>query len=140
MSDPKKNIQSAVLFIDGECPVCNKFAEYVIRHDTANHFYFARLSAITENKKSILLVDGGKLYDRSTAILKTLTKLKGAGKLTYAGFIAPKFFRDFLYTKFAKNRLRFFKESETCSLDLRARLIEKEDLNEETLQLGIAYT
>lgn len=128
---------NAVLLFDGVCNLCNGFVQFVIRHDDQRYFRFAALQSEAGREMlqkahfsdytidTIVLVQNGKFYTRSTAALKILRHLDGFWPLAYAAIILPAFMRDFIYVLVAKNRYRFGKR-ESCMLptpELKARFL-----------------
>ena len=62
---------------------------------------------------TVLLIQGGQIHTYSTAALKTLILLgRFYAWLGRAGFIFPKFIRDWVYRGIAKNRYRWFGKKE----------------------------
>lgn len=116
--------QSIILF-DGVCNLCNAFIQFVIKRDQADQFIFASLQS-EEGKKileknnnantlySFILVENGKVYDRSTAVLRVSRKLKGLWPLLYGFIYLPKFIRDRVYNFIAKNRYQWFGRKNVC--------------------------
>ena len=75
---------------------------------------------------SILLVQGGRVYERSDAALRIARGLRGAWKLFYAFIVVPRPIRDVVYRFIARNRYRWFGKSESCRMptpELRARFL-----------------
>jgi len=68
----------------------------------------------TNDFDSIILVDNGKHYERSSAVLKIVKKFPGLWKLLYLFIIVPKPFRDFVYDIIADNRYKWFGKKESC--------------------------
>lgn len=130
--------RDAIILFDGVCNLCNAAVQFVIRKDNSNHFLFASLQS-QEGKKilaarnwptdamsTFLLVENGKIYDRSTAALKVASKLKGFWKLLYGFMIVPKFIRDAGYSVISKNRYRWFGKKDECMIptpELKARFL-----------------
>ena len=130
--------QHSIILFDGVCNLCNTAVQFVISHDTSNHFLFASFQS-EEGKKilaknnlpanemgSFILVENGKVYDRSTAVLKVLRKLKGLWRLMYSFIIVPKFIRDGLYQVISKNRYQWFGKKNECMIptpDLKAKFL-----------------
>ena len=118
----------AVLLFDGVCNLCNGFVQFVIRNDQKSYFKFAALQseagrAVLEDIHltnyafdTVVLVENGKYYTRSTAALRILRHLNGGWPLAYAAIILPAFFRDFIYAGLARNRYRWFGKQESCLL------------------------
>lgn len=65
---------------------------------------------------TLMLLEGGRLTTKSTAIIRIAKYLGGAGSLATVAFIVPRFIRDTLYDLVAKNRYRWFGKYDTCPL------------------------
>ena len=127
-----------IILFDGVCNLCSGSVQFVLKRDKKNLFRFAslqskpgqallnkfKLSANTFN--SFVLVEGDKIYTRSTAALRVAKDLKGWKWLHALRFI-PKFIRDGVYNLIAKNRYKWFGKKEECwvpSPELRSRFLE----------------
>lgn len=118
---------SIVLF-DGVCNFCNASVKFIIHRDPDNHFKFAslqsdyaknlfqQLNIDASSFDSIVLVEKGMTYIKSTAALKIARRLSGLWSLSYAFIIVPKFFRDFAYDILAKNRYKWFGRQDQCEI------------------------
>ncbi|MFC4210033.1 thiol-disulfide oxidoreductase DCC family protein [Pedobacter lithocola] len=115
-----------VIFFDGVCNLCNASVQFTIEHDKKNVFKFTALQGeyaktilpkfnIDSTKlNSILLVDGERVYTKSSAALRVAKKLNGLLPLLYTFIIIPKFIRDWVYDIIAKNRYKWFGKQESC--------------------------
>ncbi|HEY0770429.1 MAG TPA: DCC1-like thiol-disulfide oxidoreductase family protein, partial [Sphingobacteriaceae bacterium] len=65
---------------------------------------------------SILVLKGGRLYDRSDALIEIARDLPGIWKVFTVVRFLPKGFRDALYKLVANNRYRIFGKQESCML------------------------
>lgn len=132
--------QHSIILFDGVCNLCNDSVQFVIRRDSKNQFLFASLQSpegieilreynLPSNKmNSFFLVENGKLYDKSTAALKVLRKLKGPWHLFYAFIIVPKFIRDGAYSWIAKHRYQWFGRKDECMIptpELKAKFLNQ---------------
>ena len=110
---------SVVLF-DGVCNLCNGFVNFVIDRDPGHQFKFGSLQSqkakvlladhpapLTE-LSTVVLIEGSKVYTRSTAALRIVRKLKGGWPLLYAFIIIPGPFRDVIYNFVARKRYSWF--------------------------------
>ncbi|OSZ78759.1 hypothetical protein CAP35_11075 [Chitinophagaceae bacterium IBVUCB1] len=129
-----------VLYFDGVCKLCNASVQFVIRRDKQQQFRFASLqsaagAAIIHQYKaqyhtlpdSIILQQGGRLYTKSGAALRTLQLLGGVYKLAAIGFIFPRFIRDGVYNLIAGNRYKWFGKTDSCmvpSPDVQSRFLD----------------
>jgi predicted DCC family thiol-disulfide oxidoreductase YuxK len=127
-----------VILFDGVCNFCNAGINFIIRQDKKKVFRFAALQSEAGQKllkqhnlpiqgfESFILIDGGKVYQKSAAGLRVYGKLPWYWKWTQAFWIAPKFLRDAVYNFLAKNRYKWFGKKEECmvpSAELRSRFL-----------------
>ena len=132
--------QHSIILFDGVCNLCNGAVQFVIKRDNKNRFLFASLQSqegieilkeynLSSHKmNSFFLVDNGKVYERSTAALKVLNKLKGLWPLFYIFIIVPKFVRDGVYNWIAKNRYQWFGRKDECMIptpELKAKFLNQ---------------
>jgi len=115
-----------IIFFDGICNLCNGAVQFTIKRDHKNIFRFASLQSeyatekiapfniAPENLDSFILLENGKVYQRSTAALRVAKKLNGLWPLLYGFIIVPRFIRDAVYNYIAKNRYKWFGKQESC--------------------------
>ena len=125
------------MFYDGECGLCDRSVQALIRMDKGHRLRYATLQGETATRLlgaptgspegwSVMLLDEGRLYDRSTAAIRAAMRAGGVGRLFAAMLIVPRFVRDGVYRWIAKNRLRWFGGAEACmlpSMALRKRFL-----------------
>lgn len=128
---------SPVILFDGVCNLCNGSVLFIIKRDPQANFRFASLQSdfgqqqlLKFNRQatleSVLLIESGKLYDKSSAALKIASKLSGVWPLLSLFRIVPKSWRDGVYTWIARNRYRWFGKREACMIptpELKSRFI-----------------
>lgn len=131
---------SATILFDGVCNLCNGFVQFVIRRDTAGHFRFASLQSaagqalLAEHHltlgpvgpETVMLVQNGRVFTHSTAVLHIARQLGGGWALLYAFVVVPRFLRDAAYRFVARHRYQWFGQSEACMLptpELRQRFL-----------------
>lgn len=116
-----------IILFDGVCNFCNSSVQFIIKRDTKGLFKFSSLQSpigeqlLDENKipinlDSFIYLEGDKVYDRSTAVLKVCKGLKGLWKLLYVFIVVPKPIRDMVYSYFAKNRYKWFGKRDACMI------------------------
>lgn len=121
--------QPAVILFDGVCNLCNGFVQFVIRHDAAGRFRFTSLqseagqkllathgTAVAATPETVILVEAGRLYTHSTAVLRILRGLGGIWQLAYGGMLLPRALRDALYRFVARHRYQWFGQQDACLL------------------------
>lgn len=119
-------MQQAIIFFDGVCNLCNESVRFIIKHDRKNYFLFAALQSeaagellkdfgLNENgPDSIVLLEGGKAFTKSTAALRICKKLSFPLRLLYTFIVVPAFVRDSAYNFVAANRYKWFGKKDSC--------------------------
>ncbi len=119
------------MFYDGECGLCDRSVQALIRMDRGHRLRYATLQGETATRLlgtlegpsedwSVKLLDEGRLYDRSTAAIRAATRAGGVGRLFALGLIVPRPVRDAVYRWIARNRKRWFGGAEACLLPTAA--------------------
>ena len=118
----------AIILFDGVCNFCDSSVQFVLLRDKKAYFSFASLQSDfgqkklkehnlpTEEFNSFILIENGKLYQKSTAALRVSRKLKGAWKLLYSFIIVPPFIRNAVYDIISKNRYKWFGQKDECMI------------------------
>ncbi len=127
-----------IILFDGVCNFCNGSVNFIIERDRENYFQFAPLQSgigqklLAEHKidktvtDSVVLIENGEAYTRTTAVLRIARKLGGAWSLFYGFIIVPEFIRDFFYKLFAEYRYKLFGKTEACMMptpELRTKFL-----------------
>lgn len=120
-------MQHSIIFFDGVCNLCTGSVTFVIQRDKRDLFRFVPLQSplavqylaplgqpVTGTPGSIVLLENGKLYKRSSAALRIARKLNGGWPLLYGLIIIPAFIRDFVYDQIAVNRYRIWGKADSC--------------------------
>jgi predicted DCC family thiol-disulfide oxidoreductase YuxK len=123
-----------VVLYDGICGLCNRYLQFVIRHDRHARFRFAPLQGayatavlvrhglkIETDPTSIVLVESPgtpaeKIRVRSDAVLTVVSQLGGAWRLFGALRVVPRIFRDVVYDQVARVRYRIFGRLDACPI------------------------
>ena len=118
----------SVILFDGVCNLCNSSINFIIKNDKKKHFLFASLQSdaakeilLQHNSKnifmnSIILIEKGIVYEKSTAILKIVNNLPSLYKFLSIFIIVPTFIRDAIYMFISKNRYKWFGKKDSCIL------------------------
>ncbi|MFN6946448.1 MAG: thiol-disulfide oxidoreductase DCC family protein [Cytophagaceae bacterium] len=116
-----------IILFDGICNLCDGFVIFILQRDRMKRFKFLSLQSdraasvleeygLENQINSIVLIDNGKAYTKSTAALRIFKGLNKGWPLLYVLIIVPKPLRDFIYKFVAKNRYRWFGKKEACLL------------------------
>ena len=115
-----------VIVFDGVCNVCNASVNFVMARDPDRKFRFGTLQSeaaqqvlkelevSTEDFETFLLLEGDRVFTKSTAALRVVRQLGSLWPLLYALMIIPRPIRDAFYDAIARNRYHWMGKSETC--------------------------
>ncbi|WKS95491.1 thiol-disulfide oxidoreductase DCC family protein [Riemerella columbina] len=119
------------LFYDGDCGLCNRWVQWVLKYDKKDQFRFAALQSDFGQKflreRQLPTKDFNTLYlwkpndfylEKSDAVLEIARQLGGQFWLLYAGKVVPRVVRHWVYDAVAKARFRLAKP--TCLLPTAA--------------------
>ncbi len=127
-----------VVLFDGVCNLCNGSVRFIIKRDPDARFQFAPLqsdaaaSLIPSSPDrpalpdSVVLVEDGRLYVRSTAALRIARRLRFPWPLFWVFMIVPRPIRDFAYDVIAHHRYQWFGKRTACMVptkDIRDRFL-----------------
>jgi predicted DCC family thiol-disulfide oxidoreductase YuxK len=131
-----------IILFDGVCNLCNSSVQFIIRRDPHNVFRFASLQSEfaknilhrfnrVDTTDTIILIDQNKMMVRSDAALEIARHLSGVWPACYVMKVIPRFIRDYVYQRIAKNRYRWFGRADQCSVPTPAienRFIKDQNL------------
>jgi predicted DCC family thiol-disulfide oxidoreductase YuxK len=122
------------------CNLCNAVVAFVIPRDPRAHFRFAPLQSEAAARllrdagstgrlnETVVLVENGSLYVRSTAALRVARRLPFPWFLAWAFIAVPRPIRDWAYDVVARHRYRWFGKRDTCMVptpDIRGRFLDQ---------------
>lgn len=126
------------MLFDGLCNLCSGAVDFIIDRDPRAELRFAALQSDAarpllarcglpaEHPGSIVLVEDGRCYRRSTAALRIARRLTFPWPLLYALLLVPRPLRDAVYDWVARNRYGWFGKRDRCRTptpDLRSRFL-----------------
>ncbi|HBQ15574.1 MAG: DCC1-like thiol-disulfide oxidoreductase family protein [Sandaracinaceae bacterium] len=129
--------ESALLF-DAECVVCSGWVHFVLRWDRAGALRIGAVQSEAgralleyagldpDDVDTMLLIERGVPYAKSSAFLRAVRFFRFPMNLLSVGLIVPRFLRDWLYDRVAKNRYSLFGKKELCLIpapEERARFL-----------------
>lgn len=135
MNPTEKN---PIVLFDGICNYCNKWINFIIRHDKKGKFRFAPLQSeagkkllrqyeVGEKEESVVLIYNGKAHLRSGACFHICFHLGGLYSLLFAFIIVPEYIRDFYYDIIANNRYKWWGKRNSCMIpseEVKARFLQ----------------
>jgi predicted DCC family thiol-disulfide oxidoreductase YuxK len=129
--------QGIVLF-DGTCAFCERSVTFIATRDPGGYFRFgasqtpaaqallARFGETRESTRSIILIENGQLFRKSTAVLRIARRLPAPWAFAAVFLAVPRPLRDAAYAVVAAVRHRVAGRSNACEIPppaIRERLI-----------------
>ena len=116
-----------IILFDGVCNFCNASVQFIIERDPKAQFHFASLQSdvgqgllrdhnIPLDVQSIVLIENGQAFRKSTAALRIARRLSRGWPLLAAFMIIPPFIRNAVYDFIARNRYKWFGKQDSCML------------------------
>lgn len=117
-----------LLLFDGVCNFCNAGVNFVLRRDKKKRLFFASLQSETGQKvlkhfglprhdfDTFVLVEKGKIYERSTAALRVAKLLGGFWSVFWFFMLVPRPLRNAVYGLIARHRYKLFGRRDACMI------------------------
>lgn len=135
--DPPDRAHGVILF-DGTCAFCERSVVFIAKRDPQGYFRFgasqtpqaaallAPYGVTRDTARSIILIEGGQVYLRSTATLRIAARLPWPWSLARVLLAVPRPIRDAAYRVVAAIRHRVAGRSNACEIppkEIRKRMI-----------------
>ena len=129
---------NGVVLFDGTCAFCEGAVKFIAARDPHGYFKFgasqtpaaaellSQHQVSRESARSIILIEGGQIYLRSTATLRIARKLTWPWSMAAAFLYVPRPLRDAVYRVVAAIRHRIAGKSNACEIpppEIRQRMI-----------------
>jgi predicted DCC family thiol-disulfide oxidoreductase YuxK len=129
---------AGIILFDGTCAFCERSVRFIATRDPEGYFRFgasqapqaadllARFGVTRDSTRSIILIEGDRIFLRSTAVLRIAGRLTFPWRLAAALLWIPAPVRDAVYRVVAAVRHRIAGKSNACEIpppEIRARLI-----------------
>ena len=117
-----------IILFDGVCNFCNASVNFIMKRDSKVMFKFAALQSDFAKQhlqgsgvdpdalESVVLIEGSKVYTKSSAALNIAKQLDGLWPMFYVFIIVPTFIRNPIYNFIARNRYKWFGKREQCRI------------------------
>ena len=126
-----------VILFDGTCAFCERSVRFIASRDDgyfkfgasqnpAGRQLLAQYGTTREAARSLILIEDGRIYLRSTAALRVAGRLSAPWRYARVLLLVPRPIRDAVYRVVAAIRHRIAGQSNACEIpppEIRARLI-----------------
>jgi predicted DCC family thiol-disulfide oxidoreductase YuxK len=128
MNGTDARVEGAVIVFDGVCALCNRWVRFLLRFDRRGRYRFAAMQGThgrallqqhgldPDDPLSFLLLDRGRAWTDTDAILQVVGGLGGAWRIVTVLRVLPRAWRDGAYRVLARNRYRWFGRHDRCYL------------------------
>ena len=118
--------ENHLVLFDNVCHLCSASVQFILRHNTDQSIKFASIQSEvghqilrfygfdTDTYETMLYLEDGQLYTRSTAVLKITKHLAWPWRFVQVLCIIPKDIRDWFYDRIARNRYKLFGKRDRC--------------------------
>ena len=128
-----------LILFDGVCNLCHGFVQFVIARDPGGRFQFGALQSAAARRildlhhapdplpDTIVVVEEGRIYTRSTAALRVARSLTFPWPLAAVLLAVPRPLRDAVYEFVARHRYQWFGRRDQCMVpppEIRSRFLE----------------
>ena len=115
-----------LVFYDGNCMLCSNTIQFLLKKDKRKNLRYASqqgetfkhfaVDKTTAAESSVIFLKDGMVYTKSAAALAIVKELPYPWRLLYAFIIVPGFIRNAVYSLIARNRKKWFGETDSCYL------------------------
>jgi predicted DCC family thiol-disulfide oxidoreductase YuxK len=131
-------VPHGIVLFDGTCAFCEGAVKFIASRDPHGYFKFgasqspvaeqllAQHQVSRESARSIILIEEGQIYLRSTASLRIARRLSWPWSMAAAFLYVPRPLRDAVYRVVAAIRHRIAGKSNACEIpppEIRQRMI-----------------
>ncbi len=128
-----------IVLFDGTCAFCERSVTFIATRDPGGYFRFgasqnaaahallAQFGETRASTRSIILIEDGQLFRKSTAVLRIARRLPRPWSLAAVALLVPRPLRDAAYDVVAAIRHQLAGESNACQVPpaaIRERLIQ----------------
>tara|TARA_B100000427_G_scaffold329655_1_gene346871 strand:+ start:11860 stop:12267 length:408 start_codon:yes stop_codon:yes gene_type:complete len=112
-----------IIFIDGDCTLCNRFVDFVVKYDKRDKYKFYSLDDKHETLNTVVLYENKSFYVKYEAVSKVLKQLNLLFKLFFIiSDRLPIFLTNKVYDFVANNRNKIFNQDYCIPLNSDQRV------------------
>lgn len=124
-------INKDIIIFDGECNLCNGVVGWLLKFAPENLFQFVAFQSSygqellkqngfpTDQLDTVILIDEQGVKTHSDGFLRIVSKIPKWKRVAALLAFVPRMIRDYIYRTASKNRVKWFGQSNSCTIDFR---------------------
>ncbi len=127
----ENSIDKSIIIFDGQCNLCNGVVGWLVQFAPKDLFHFIAFQSMkgqnfliehrfpTENLETVILIDKKGIHTHSDGFLRIVSKIPKWKQVSALLAFIPKIFRDGIYNIASRNRVKWFGQSQSCTINFR---------------------
>ena len=127
----KNKTTKSIIIFDGECNLCNGVVGWLLKFAPKDIFQFVAFQSNygqellikynfpTKQLDTVILIDENGVNTHSDGFLRIVSKIPKWKRVAALLAFIPRMIRDFIYETASKNRVKWFGQSKSCTIDFR---------------------
>ena len=123
------SIEKDIIVFDGECNLCNGVIGWLLKFTPQDMFRFVAFQSNygqqllkthgfpTHRLDTVILIDEHGITTHSDGFLNIIAKIPKWKEVAALLSFVPRIIRDFIYKTASKNRVKWFGQSNSCTID-----------------------
>jgi len=125
------SLNKNVIIFDGECNLCNGVVGWLMQFAPEDIFQFIPFQSPrgqellkkhgypTESLDTVILIDENGSHTHSDGFLKIISKIPRWKRVAALLAFVPRMLRDGIYKLASRNRVKWFGQSQSCTINFR---------------------
>ncbi|WP_108802836.1 MULTISPECIES: thiol-disulfide oxidoreductase DCC family protein [unclassified Aquimarina] len=125
------SLNKSIIIFDGECNLCNGVVGWLMQFAPEDLFHFTPFQSPqgqeylkkygypTEQLDTVILIDENGSHTHSDGFLRIVSKIPKWKRVAALLAFIPRMFRDGIYKLASRNRVKWFGQSQSCTINFR---------------------
>lgn len=125
------SFNKSIVIFDGECNLCNGVVGWLMKFAPKDLFHFTPFQSPqgqellkehgypTERLDTVILIDENGAHTHSDGFIKIVSKIPKWKRVAALLAFVPRMIRDGIYKSASRNRVRWFGQSTSCTINFR---------------------
>ncbi|MHA7055669.1 thiol-disulfide oxidoreductase DCC family protein [Aquimarina sp. M1] len=125
------SLSKSVIIFDGECNLCNGVVGWLLKFAPKDLFHFVPFQSPKGQEflkkqgfpikqlDTVILIDKNGVHTHSDGFLKIIAKIPKWKRVAALLAFVPRMIRDGIYKLASRNRVKWFGQSQSCTINFR---------------------